>query len=235
MKKLEQVYEGKAKKVYKTADPDTYVIAYKDDATAFDGGKKGTIVGKGVINNKMTGILFSMLEEQGIPTHFVKLLSEKEQVVKALDIFQLEVIIRNTAAGSICKRLGLEEGVDFKAPIFEFSYKNDDYGDPLINDYHAIAMGLATAEEIETIRAMTFKINSILQDYFLDKGIKLIDFKLEFGKTKKGKIVLGDEISPDTCRFWDLKTNKKLDKDRFRQDMGGVEEAYVEMFKRIQA
>ncbi len=235
MKKLEQLYEGKAKKVYKTDDDGLYVIDYKDDATAFDGEKKGSISGKGSINNKMTSIIFAMLEKKGIPTHLVKLLSEKEQLVKALKIFQLEVIIRNTAAGSICKRLGLEEGIDFKSPIFEFSYKNDDYGDPLINDYHAIAMELASKEEIEIIREMTFKINTILKDYFLEKGIKLVDFKLEFGKTKDGQIVLGDEISPDTCRFWDVKTNKKLDKDRFRQDMGEIEEAYAEMFKRIQA
>ncbi len=234
MKKLEQLYEGKAKKVYKTADNNTYVVEYKDDATAFDGEKKGSIGGKGVINNKMTAIIFTMLEEKGIPTHFIELLSEKEQLVKALKIFPLEVIIRNTAAGSICKRLGLKEGIDFSPPIFEFSYKNDDYGDPLINDYHVVAMKLATQAEIDLIRAMTFKINTLLKDYFLEKGIKLVDFKIEFGKTRAGDIVLADEISPDTCRFWDIKTNKKLDKDRFRQDLGEIEEAYAEMFKRIQ-
>lgn len=234
MKKLQQLYEGKAKKVYQTADENIYLIDYKDDATAFDGEKKGSIGGKGIINNKMSGIIFSMLEEKGIPTHFIKLLSEKEQLVKALKIFQLEVIIRNTAAGSICKRLGIQEGIEFSSPIFEFCYKNDDYGDPLINDYHVMAMELATKEEIEVIREMTFKINRLLKAYFLEKGIKLVDFKLEFGKTKEGEIVLADEVSPDTCRFWDVETNKKLDKDRFRQDLGEIEEAYAEMFKRIQ-
>lgn len=183
----------------------------------------------------MTGVIFTMLEEKGIPTHFVKVLSENEQLVKAVTIFPLEVIIRNTAAGSICKRLGLEEGLKLKSPIFEFCYKNDDFGDPVINDYHAIAMKLATAEEIETIREMTFKINEILKTYFLEKGINLVDFKIEFGKTSDGQIVLADEISPDTCRFWDVKTNEKLDKDRFRRNLGHIEEAYEEMLKRVQA
>ncbi|MDK2942025.1 MAG: phosphoribosylaminoimidazole-succinocarboxamide synthase [Acetobacterium sp.] len=235
MEKLEQLDEGKAKKVYKTDRPDEFIIEYKDDATAFNGEKKGSIGGKGVINNKMTGVIFTMLEEKGIPTHFIKVLSEKEQLVKAVTIFPLEVIIRNTAAGSICKRLGLEEGLKLKSPIFEFCYKNDDFGDPVINDYHAIAMELATAEEIEVIREMTFKINDILKAYFLEKGINLVDFKIEFGKTNDGQIVLADEISPDTCRFWDVETNEKLDKDRFRRNLGHIEEAYEEMLKRVQA
>lgn len=235
MEKLEQLYEGKAKKVFKTDNPNEFIIEYKDDATAFNGEVKGSIGGKGIINNKMTGVVFTMLEEKGIPTHFVKILSENEQLVKAVTIFPLEVIIRNTAAGSICKRLGLEEGLKLKSPIFEFCYKNDDFGDPVINDYHAIAMELATAEEIEVIREMTFKINEILKAYFLEKGINLVDFKIEFGKTNDGQIVLADEISPDTCRFWDVETNEKLDKDRFRRNLGHIEEAYEEMLKRVQA
>jgi len=235
MEKLEQLYEGKAKKVFKTDNPNEFIIEYRDDATAFNGEKKGSIGGKGVINNKMTGVVFTMLEEKDIPTHFIKILSEKEQLVKAVTIFQLEVIIRNTAAGSICKRLGLEEGLKLKSPIFEFCYKNDDFGDPVINDYHAIAMELATAEEIAVIREMTFKINDILKAYFLDKGINLVDFKIEFGKTNDGQIVLADEISPDTCRFWDVETNEKLDKDRFRRNLGHIEEAYEEMLKRVQS
>jgi len=235
MEKLEQVYEGKAKKVFKTDNPNEFIIEYKDDATAFNGEKKGSIGGKGVINNKMTELIFTMLEEKGIPTHFIKLLSDSEQLVKAVSIFPLEVIIRNTAAGSICKRVGLEEGLKLETPIFEFSYKNDAFGDPLINDYHALAMKLATKEEIEIIREMTFKINEILKAYFLEKGINLVDFKIEFGKTADGQIVLADEISPDTCRFWDVKTNEKLDKDRFRRNLGNVEEAYVEMLKRVKA
>jgi len=235
MEKLEQLYEGKAKKVFKTDNPNEFIIEYKDDATAFNGEKKGSIGGKGVINNKMTELIYTMLEEKGIPTHFIKLLSDSEQLVKAVTIFPLEVIIRNTAAGSICKRVGLEEGLKLETPIFEFSYKNDAFGDPLINDYHALAMKLATKEEIETIREMTFKINEILKAYFLEKGINLVDFKIEFGKTADGQIVLADEISPDTCRFWDVKTNEKLDKDRFRRNLGNVEEAYVEMLKRVKA
>lgn len=235
MEKLEQLYEGKAKKVFKTDNPNEFIIEYKDDATAFNGEKKGSIGGKGVINNKMTELIYTMLEGKGIPTHFIKRLSDSEQLVKAVTIFPLEVIIRNTAAGSICKRVGLEEGLKLDAPIFEFSYKNDAFGDPLINDYHAIAMKLATKEEIEIIREMTFKINDILKEYFLEKGINLVDFKIEFGKTKDGQIVLADEISPDTCRFWDVKTNEKLDKDRFRRNLGNVEEAYIEMLKRVKA
>ena len=235
MEKLEQLYEGKAKKVFKTDNPNEFIIEYKDDATAFNGEVKGSIGGKGVINNKMTGVIFTMLEEKGIPTHFVKILSENEQLVKAVTVFPLEVIIRNTAAGSICKRLGLEEGLKLDSPIFEFCYKNDDFGDPVINDYHAIAMKLATAEEIAVIREMTFKINEILKAYFLERGINLVDFKIEFGKTNDGQIVLADEISPDTCRVWDVETNEKLDKDRFRRNLGHIEEAYEEMLKRVQA
>lgn len=233
MQKLDMIYEGKAKKVYKTDDPALVIVDYKDDATAFNGVKKGTIVGKGVINNKMTATIFKMLEEKGIPTHFIELLSDNEQLVKAVTIFPLEVIIRNTAAGSICKRLPFEEGQALEAPIFEFCYKNDDYGDPVINDNHATALKLATQEELDAIREMTMKINEILKAYFLEKGINLIDFKIEFGKTNDGQIVLADEISPDTCRFWDVNTGEKLDKDRFRRDLGGIEEAYEEMLKRV--
>jgi len=235
MQKLEQIYEGKAKKVFKTDDANLYVIEYKDDATAGNGAKKGTIQGKGVINNKMTVVLFKMLEEKGIPTHFVKMLSDNEQLVKAVTIFPLEVIIRNTAAGSMSKRVGVPEGTVLEEPIFEFSYKNDDYNDPLINDDYAVALKLATREEVGRIRELTLKINEILKAYFLERGINLIDFKIEFGKTSDGQIVLSDEISPDTCRFWDVKTGKKLDKDRFRQDMGDIEEAYQEMLKRVDA
>lgn len=233
MQKLEQLYEGKAKKVYKTEDKDQYIIEYKDDATAGNGEKKGTISGKGVINNKMTATIYKMLEEKGIPTHFIELISDNEQLVKAVTIFPLEVIIRNTAAGSICKRLGIEEGKALEEPIFELCYKNDDYGDPVINEYHAKAMGLANDAELKAISDITFKVNDILKAYFLEKGINLIDFKIEFGKTNDGQIVLADEISPDTCRFWDVETGEKLDKDRFRRDLGNIEEAYKEMLKRV--
>ncbi|MGL4606501.1 MAG: phosphoribosylaminoimidazolesuccinocarboxamide synthase [Eubacteriaceae bacterium] len=234
MEKLNQLYEGKAKKVFKTENPEEFIIEYKDDATAFNGEVKGSIGGKGIINNKMTAVIFSMLEKNGIPTHFIELLSENEQLVKAVTIFPLEVIIRNTAAGSICKRLGIKEGLKLESPIFEFCYKNDDYGDPLINDYHVVAMDLATVEEIEVIREMTFKINDLLKAFFLERGINLVDFKIEFGKTQSGEIVLADEISPDTCRFWDVKTNEKLDKDRFRRNLGNIEEAYEEMLRRVE-
>lgn len=233
MRKLEQLYEGKAKKVFKTDDADRYIIEYKDDATAGNGAKKGTISGKGTINNQMTSVIYKMLEEKGIPTHLIEQISDNEQLVKAVTIFPLEVIIRNTAAGSICKRLGLEEGKTLEKPIFEICYKSDEYGDPMINDDHAVALGLATEEELDIIRKMTFKINDILKEYFLEKGIQLVDFKIEYGKTGDGQIVLADEISPDTCRFWDVKTGEKLDKDRFRRDMGNIEEAYQEMLKRV--
>jgi phosphoribosylaminoimidazole-succinocarboxamide synthase len=232
MSEFKMLYEGKAKRVFETESPDLFRIQYKDDATAFNGEKKGTIVGKGVVNNKMTAIIFKMLEEKGIPTHFVELLSDTEQLVKAVKILPLEVIIRNVIAGSMAKRLGIEEGTQTNHTILEFSYKNDDYGDPLINDDHAIAMGLATPEQIAIIREYTFRINDALKAYFLERGIKLIDFKIEFG-VHKGEVILADEISPDTCRLWDIETNKKLDKDRFRRDMGDVEAVYQEVLGRL--
>ena len=233
MEKLEQVYEGKAKKVYATTDKDLYIVSYKDDATAFNGLKKGTIVGKGIINNRMSNMMMQLLEKQGVPTHFVEELSERDTLVKKVHIVPLEVIIRNVSAGSFAKRYGVEEGIVFDEPTIEFSYKNDELGDPLINSYHALALKLATKQEIELIKKYAFKVNEVLKEYFLSIGVKLIDFKLEFGKTSDGKIVLADEISPDTCRFWDAKTNEKLDKDRFRRDLGGVEAAYEEIFGRI--
>lgn len=233
MEKLEQLYEGKAKKVFKTDDPEVLMVDYKDDATAFNGEKKGTIQSKGIINNRVTNHLMKMLEEQGIPTHLIKEISDRETLVKKVTIVPLEVIIRNVAAGSFSKRYGVEEGKELLAPTLEFSLKNDDLGDPLINSYHVLALGLATQEEIDTIAKYAFKVNEILRKYLLDLGIKLIDFKLEFGKTSDGTIVLADEISPDTYRFWDKDTNEKLDKDRFRRDMGGVENAYEEIMKRL--
>ena len=233
MEKTTQLYEGKAKKVYATNDPDLVIVSYKDDATALDGLKKGTITGKGVINNRMSNYLCRLLEKHGVPTHFVEELNDRETVVKKVSIVPLEVIIRNISAGSFAKRYGVEEGIVFSEPTIEFSYKNDDLHDPLINSYHALALGLATKKEIEEIKAMAFKINDILQEYFLSLKVKLVDFKLEFGRLKDGTIVLADEISPDTCRFWDADTDEKLDKDRFRRDMGGVEDAYNEMMKRV--
>lgn len=233
MKKTVQLYEGKAKKVWATEDPDVVIVDYKDDATAFNGLKKGTIAGKGVVNNKMSNYLMQILEKKGVPTHFIEELSDRETAVKKVEIVPLEVIIRNRAAGSICKRLGLEEGMDFVCPSIEFSYKDDDLGDPLINGYHAVSCGFATQEEIDTIKKMAFTVNDVLKEYFASIAVELIDFKLEFGKTSDGKIVLADEISPDTCRFWDMETHEKLDKDRFRRDMGGVEDAYDEMMRRV--
>ena len=233
MEKTTQLYEGKAKKVFATSDPDLVIVSYKDDATALDGLKKGTIAGKGVINNKMSNYLCRLLEKHGVPTHFVEELNDRETVVKKVSIVPLEVIIRNISAGSFAKRYGVEEGIVFAEPTIEFSYKNDDLHDPLINSYHALALGLATKKEIEEIKAMAFKVNDILKEYFLSLNVKLVDFKLEFGRLKDGTIVLADEISPDTCRFWDADTNEKLDKDRFRRDMGGVEDAYNEMMKRV--
>lgn len=233
MEKTTQLYEGKAKKVYATNDPDLVIVSYKDDATALDGLKKGTISGKGVINNKMSNYLCRLLEKHGVPTHFVEELNDRETVVKKVSIVPLEVIIRNISAGSFAKRYGVEEGIVFAEPTIEFSYKNDDLHDPLINSYHALALGLATKKEIEEIKAMAFKVNDILKEYFLSLNVKLVDFKLEFGRLKDGTIVLADEISPDTCRFWDADTNEKLDKDRFRRDMGGVEDAYNEMMQRV--
>ncbi|WP_370814478.1 phosphoribosylaminoimidazolesuccinocarboxamide synthase [Butyricicoccus pullicaecorum] len=233
MQKKEQLYEGKAKKVFATDDPNLYIVDYKDDATAFNGQKKGQIAGKGVINNVMSNHMFQLLEQQGVPTHFVEQLSERETVVKKVSIVPLEVIIRNISAGSFAKRYGVEEGIVFKAPTIEFSYKNDDLGDPLINDYHALALGLATEDEINEIKAMAFKVNEVMKDYFDHLNVTLVDFKLEFGKTSDGKIILADEISPDTCRLWDKTTGEKLDKDRFRRDLGGVEEAYQEIMRRV--
>ncbi len=233
MKKMQQLYEGKAKKVYATDDPDLVIVDYKDDATAFNGLKKGTIAGKGVINNRVTNYLMQMLEEKGIPTHFVKELSERETLVRRVSIVPLEVIVRNISAGSFSKRYGVEEGRVFAEPTLEFSYKNDDLGDPLINDDHAVALGIATRDEIAQIRQMALQVNTLLKEFFKGVGIDLVDFKLEFGKTSDGRIVLADEISPDTCRFWDAKTHAKLDKDRFRRDLGDVEEAYHEILSRI--
>ena len=233
MNKLEMLYEGKAKKVFKTDVENVYIVDYKDDATAFNGLKKGTIVGKGVVNNRMSNFMFKMLEKEGIPTHFVEELSDRETAVKKVEIVPLEVIIRNIAAGSFSKKLGIEEGRKLLCPTLEFSYKDDDLGDPMINDYYAIAIGAATREDIDRITELTFKINEVMCKYFLSVGIELVDFKIEFGKTTDGEIVLADEISPDTCRLWDVYTHDKLDKDRFRRDMGGVEEAYLEVAKRI--
>ncbi|WP_316622452.1 phosphoribosylaminoimidazolesuccinocarboxamide synthase [Ruminococcus sp.] len=234
MEKREQLYEGKAKKVFLTDDPELLIVSYKDDATAFNGLKKGTIVGKGVINNKMSNLLMQKLsKDAGVPTHFVEELSDRETVVKKVSIVPLEVIIRNIAAGSFSKNYGVEEGVVFDAPTIEFSYKNDDLGDPLINDYHALALKLATADEIELIKKYAFAVNDYLKAYWKERGVILVDFKLEFGRLSDGTIVLADEISPDTCRFWDAETKEKLDKDRFRRDLGGVEDAYAEIMGRL--
>ena len=233
MQKLEQIYEGKAKKVYATDDPELVIVDYKDDATALDGLKKGTIVGKGVINNQMTNRLMVKMEKAGIPTHFVKELSQRETLVKKVSIVPLEVIIRNISAGHFASRYGVEEGIVFDQPTIEFSYKNDDLHDPLLNEYHALALKLATREEIDLIKKYAFGVNEVLKAFWAECGVTLVDFKLEFGKTADGTIVLADEISPDTCRLWDSKTHEKLDKDRFRRDMGGVEDAYAEIMKRL--
>lgn len=233
MEKLQQLYEGKAKKVYATSDPDQVIVDYKDDATAGDGAKKGTIRGKGVVNNKLSNALMQKLEKQGVPTHFVQELSDRETLVKKVEIVPLEVIIRNVAAGSFTKRLGVPEGTVLKCPTLEFSYKNDDLHDPLINHYHALAMGLATQEEIDVISKYAFQVNEMLKAILLEVGIRLIDFKLEFGRLPGGGIVLADEISPDTCRFWDAETGAHLDKDLFRRDLGGEEDAYQEVMKRL--
>jgi len=233
MEKREMMYEGKAKMVYATDDADKVVIYYKDDATAFNGEKKGQIEDKGVLNNSITSALFELLEKNGVKTHFEKKLNEREQLTKKVEIVPLEVIVRNVAAGSMAKRYGVAEGTELLIPVLELSYKNDDLGDPLMNDYHAVALGLTTFEELETIYKMASKVNEVLSAFFLKHGIKLIDFKLEFGRFH-GEILLADEISPDTCRLWDAKTNEKLDKDRFRRDMGNVKEAYIEILKRIE-
>ena len=229
----EQLYEGKAKKVFATDDENLCIVSYKDDATAFNGVKKGTIVGKGVVNNRMSNFMFQMLEKEGIKTHYVKELNDRETLVKKVKIVPLEVISRNIIAGSLSKRLGIEEGVELKKPVLEFCYKNDDLGDPILNNYHIFAIEIATEEELEKITSMALKINELLIAYFKTVNVKLVDFKLEFGITTDGELVLADEISPDTCRLWDSETNEKLDKDRFRRDLGGVEEAYAEMMKRL--
>ena len=233
MEKLQQLYEGKAKKVFATEDPEKLIVSYKDDATAFNGLKKGTIHGKGVINNQMSNRLMAYLEKQGVPTHFVEEINERETIVKKVSIVPLEVIVRNISAGSFAKHYGVEEGIVFDQPTIEFSYKNDDLHDPLLNEYHAIALKLATREEIDLIKKYSFAVNDALKAFWSECGVTLVDFKLEFGKTADGTIVLADEISPDTCRLWDSKTHEKLDKDRFRRDMGGVEDAYAEIMKRL--
>ena len=233
VEKLEQLYEGKAKKVFKTSDPELYIVEYKDDATALNGLKKGTIRGKGVVNNRMSNYMMGLLEKEGVPTHFVEELSDRETLVKKVTIVPLEVIVRNIAAGSFSKRYGVEEGTELSIPTIEFSLKNDDLGDPLINDYHALAINLCTKEELETIKKYAFAVNDFMKEYLLKAGVILVDFKLEFGKLSDGTIVLADEISPDTCRFWDVKTHAHLDKDLFRWDLGGAEEAYQEMMKRL--
>ena len=235
MEKREQLYEGKAKKVYATDDPELVIVSYKDDATALDGLKKGTIVGKGVINNQMTNRLMARMEKAGIPTHFVKELSERDTLVRRVSIVPPEVIIRNLSAGHFASRYGVEEGIVFPEPTIEFSYKNDELHDPLLNAYHAVALGLASWQEIELIKKYAFAVNDVLKAFWADCGVTLVDFKLEFGKTAQGQIVLADEISPDTCRLWDAKTGEKLDKDRFRRDMGGVEDAYAEVMRRLLA
>ena len=232
MEKKELLYEGKAKKVYTTEDPDVLIVSYKDDATAFNGLKKGTIVGKGAINNRMTNYIFKKLEERGVPTHYVEELNDRETAVKKVEIVPLEVIIRNFSAGSFAKKMGMEEGVKFKCPTLEFSYKNDDLGDPFINKYYALALDLATEEEIDAITRYAFQVNEVMQEYFASLNIELIDFKIEFGRYH-GQIILADEVSPDTCRLWDKDTHEKLDKDRFRRDLGGAEEAYEEVMRRL--
>ena len=233
MEKRDMLYEGKAKKVYATDDKDLLIVSYKDDATAFNGKKKGTITGKGAINNRVTNFMMQRLEEAGVPTHFVEELNDRDTVVKAVSIVPLEVIIRNISAGSFAKRYGVEEGIPFDEPTIEFSYKNDDLDDPLINEYHIQALKLASKEDVATIKEMAFKVNEVMKEFFKARKVDLVDFKLEFGKTSDGTIVLADEISPDTCRFWDSDTHEKLDKDRFRRDLGNVEDAYDEMLKRI--
>ena len=234
MQKSEQLYEGKAKKVFKTDDPKLLIVDYKYDATAFNGEKKGQIVGKGVVNNTMTNIIFQILEQKGVPTHFVEQISDRETIVKAVKILPLEVIMRNVSAGSFAKRYGVEEGIVFDKPTFELSYKNDDLGDPLMCESHALALKLVTEEQLEKVKAYTAIVNDTLKEFFLDKGLKLIDFKIEFG-LYDGEVILADEISPDTCRLWDVKTNEKMDKDRFRRDLGNIEETYAEVLRRVKA
>jgi phosphoribosylaminoimidazole-succinocarboxamide synthase len=235
MEKKEQLYEGKAKKVFATGDPDLLIVSYKDDATAFNGLKKGTIAGKGIINNQMSNHLMMLLEKQGVPTHFVKQLNQRETLVKKVRIIPLEVIVRNIAAGSFSKHYGVEEGVVFDKPTIEFSYKNDALGDPLLNFHHALALKVATYRELQTIERYAMRINGILQEFWATCGVTLVDFKMEFGRLADGSIVLADEISPDTCRLWDSDTHEKLDKDRFRRDLGGVEDAYAEIMRRLES
>ena len=232
MKKLEQLYEGKAKKVFKTDDPKCLIVDYKDDATAFNGEKKGQIVGKGVVNNTMTNIILQLLEQKGVPTHYIEQISDRETIVKAVKILPLEVITRNISAGSFAKRYGVEEGIVFDKPTFELSYKNDDLGDPLMCESHALALKLVTEEQLEKVKAYTATVNETLKEFFLDKGLKLVDFKIEFG-LYDGEVILADEISPDTCRLWDVETNEKMDKDRFRRDLGKIEETYAEVLRRV--
>lgn len=232
MKKMEQLYEGKAKKVFKTDDPKCLIVDYKDDATAFNGEKKGQIAGKGAVNNVMSNIMFQLLEQKGVPTHYVEQLSDRETVVKAVKILPLEVIMRNISAGSFAKRYGVEEGIVFDEPTFELSYKNDDLGDPLMCESHALALKLVTEEQLEEVKKYAAIVNDTLREFFLDKGLKLVDFKIEFG-LYDGKVILADEISPDTCRLWDVETNEKMDKDRFRRDLGKIEETYAEVLRRV--
>lgn len=233
MEKRELLYEGKAKKIYRTDSEDKVVIYYKDDATAFNGEKKAEIGNKGILNNSITTVIFDMLKENGVKTHFIEKLNDREQLCEKVEIIPLEVIVRNVAAGSMAKRLGLKEGFELKTTVFELSYKDDELGDPLINDYHAVGIGATTFEELDQIYSMTAKINELLKQFFVEKNVKLIDFKIEFGRTKDGRVVLADEISPDTCRFWDATTNEKLDKDRFRRDLGDIQGAYTEILNRI--
>ena len=235
MEKREQLYEGKAKKVYATDDPELLIVSYKDDATAFNGKKKGTIAGKGIINNEMSNRLMAKLEKEGVPTHFVRQLSERDTLVKKVKIVPLEVIVRNISTGSFSKRYGFPEGVVFDEPTVEYSYKNDELNDPLICDSHILAMKLTTKEELETIRNYALRVNEVLKAFWLSCGVTLVDFKLEFGRLADGTVILADEISPDTSRLWDAETKMKLDKDRFRQDLGGVEEAYAEIMSRLEA
>ena len=232
MKKLEQLYEGKAKKVFKTDDPKCLIVDYKDDVTAFNGEKKGQIAGKGVVNNTMTNIILQLLEQKGVPTHYIEQISDRETIVKAVKILPLEVITRNISAGSFAKRYGVEEGIVFDKPTFELSYKNDDLGDPLMCESHALALKLVTEEQLEKVRNYTAIVNETLKEFFLDKGLKLVDFKIEFG-LYDGEVILADEISPDTCRLWDVETNEKMDKDRFRRDLGKIEETYAEVLRRV--
>ncbi|NLD19465.1 MAG: phosphoribosylaminoimidazolesuccinocarboxamide synthase [Clostridiales bacterium] len=232
MQKLEQIYEGKAKKVFKTDDVKRFIVDYKDDATAFNGEKKGQITGKGVVNNTMSNIIFALLEEKGVPTHFVKQLSERETVVKAVKILPLEVIMRNVSAGSFAKRYGVSEGIDFHEATFELSYKNDELGDPLMCESHALALKVVTKEQLEEVRKYARMVNETLKEFFLERGLRLIDFKIEFG-LYDGKVILADEISPDTCRLWDVETGEKMDKDRFRRDLGKIEETYEEVLRRV--